>query len=402
MSALKTLNELSTHLGISQEEVEGLVSAGELTAARIGSRLLFTDADLDAFLKARGSKGVARRPASARTWVMPAMAMLLVASGVWAAFPGASTLEGLPVVVPYAGTVELNSAPINGTVTMSFALYDTDGTELWVSADQPVPVNAGHFSVILGTTTAIPDRLFIDNDETYLGVTIDGVPLDERQALAPTPFAMRAAYAAAADDFDVAAALTADTADVTNAFTAKSADITNTLSARNVSVTNLVTARAATITNAVTAGSAGITGLLTSGTADINGLFTAGSANITNTLSANNLTASNTLSASAVNADTADFTEGDRHGNSTSGGSKVPGSPLQFRWGTVTSDSDANETTQFSIAFPTACLGVIANRKIANTSNPFDVMSWTRTNFTINRNNSTDGDQIFTYFAYGY
>ncbi len=373
MRTTKSLQDISRELGLAQTEVERLVDSGALTAARVGGRLLFTDKDVDTFLQSRGSLGFGQAHSSSRrkgAWgAAAAAAVLLGASSLWAAFPGASEIEGLPVAVPFAGILDADGAPSNGVVAMTFELFDaeTGGTSLWTSGEREVDVDAGQFSVVLGTQTALPPRIFIDNPDTYLSVSIAGEPLNGRQALAPTPYALRAAYASAADDFDVSGEMRATDADI------------GTL-----------------VANGVT------TSTLSSGTISVTGALSASSAGITNTLTASNITVVNTVQADHVRAETADFTQGDRFGTTNGGGAQVPGAQFEFRWGRVTSNSDETQTFTYNRSFGSTCIGVWVNRNANNTENSFDAVSCNRFGFSLNRANTTDGSQTLTYLAVGY
>lgn len=69
--------------------------------------------------------------------------------------------------------------------------------------------------------------------------------------------------------------------------------------------------------------------------------------------------------------------------------------------GSNTSTVDTAETFTFSAAFPTACLIVLINRT-ESSDRAMTVESFTSSNFVINRPSTIDGNQAFTWIAFGY
>lgn len=55
--ALKNTKQAADYLGISNRTVWGLANSGKLPTVRIGSRVLFRPADLDAFVDQNRSRG---------------------------------------------------------------------------------------------------------------------------------------------------------------------------------------------------------------------------------------------------------------------------------------------------------------------------------------------------------
>ncbi|MFO7716797.1 hypothetical protein, partial [Desulfosarcina sp.] len=68
---------------------------------------------------------------------------------IWGA---TAVLAAVPAEINYQGSIEDLSGPVDGTLTMTFRLFDADvaGTIVWEEA-QSVLVNQGIYNVILGT-----------------------------------------------------------------------------------------------------------------------------------------------------------------------------------------------------------------------------------------------------------
>lgn len=101
---------------------------------------------------------------------------------------------GVPQTLNYQGTLtDSNGSPVNASKPILFNMYDTaiGGAPFW-SEQQNVNVKNGQFSVVLGSTTAIPtDKL---TGTTYIGITV-GPPSPEmspRQKLTSVAYALKA------------------------------------------------------------------------------------------------------------------------------------------------------------------------------------------------------------------
>jgi hypothetical protein len=115
--------------------------------------------------------------------LMVAMFLLTITQLVYAAVPQTINYQGY--------LTDSGGNPINGTVSMTFSLYDVSagGTALW-SETQSVTVNNGIYNVILGSGT--PINLPFDT-QYYLGVQVGTDPeMTPRQTLTSVPYAMRA------------------------------------------------------------------------------------------------------------------------------------------------------------------------------------------------------------------
>ena len=97
--------------------------------------------------------------------------------------------EDAPILINYQGKLtDSLSRPIDGLRSITFRIYDSTGTELWAET-QSVTVSKGIFNVLLGSATAIPDKLF-NGSVRLLGVQPAGsTELLPRQQIATVPYA---------------------------------------------------------------------------------------------------------------------------------------------------------------------------------------------------------------------
>jgi hypothetical protein len=106
----------------------------------------------------------------------------------------------IPPTIGYQGYLrDAAGAPVNGTVSVGFALYTTASgvTPLW-SETQTVTVTQGAFSVQLGVITSLSGVDF--SNPLFLGIRVGSDPeMTPRQALGSVPYAFRAESAARAD-----------------------------------------------------------------------------------------------------------------------------------------------------------------------------------------------------------
>ncbi len=112
------------------------------------------------------------------------------------AFPARAPAVASTATIPYQGRLaDASGAPVNGTVAMTFNLYDVDsgGVALWTETWPSVQVNGGLFNVLLGSTMPIMQSTFSYNDSLWLGVTMGGdSEMTPRVQLGSVPFAMQA------------------------------------------------------------------------------------------------------------------------------------------------------------------------------------------------------------------
>ena len=95
------------------------------------------------------------------------------------------TLGAVPQLLNFQGVLKNNGVPVpNGSHTITFAIYDapSGGTVLWTET-QSVTTNTGHFAVLLGSVTPIPNNV-LKGTNKYLGITVPPDPeLSPRQQL---------------------------------------------------------------------------------------------------------------------------------------------------------------------------------------------------------------------------
>ena len=132
--------------------------------------------------------------------------------------PQDRSVNGLPLVLPYQGTLSKAGAPFTGTQAMQFKLYsDTSGAAFWTSDPRDVDVVGGKFAVTLGDANDANKLEAQDfrHSELYVELVVDGTTLSPMQRIAPAPQAVTAAQAAG--DFTIPGELRTDNATVNNA-----------------------------------------------------------------------------------------------------------------------------------------------------------------------------------------
>src|SRR5450432_4147242 len=106
----------------------------------------------------------------------------------------------VPSMVNFPGTLaDSGGKPMTGVVGVTFLLYrePQGGAPLWMETQNVRPDKSGHYSVMLGSTTAtgLPADLFVSGEARWLGVQISGQPEQPRVLLLSVPYAMKAADA---------------------------------------------------------------------------------------------------------------------------------------------------------------------------------------------------------------
>ena len=109
---------------------------------------------------------------------------------------GGTVQAAVPHLVRYQGqAVDNKGVPLQGPYTLTFRLYDADtaGTVVWQEQQANVPINKGHFSVLLGQVTA----LTVDwNQSLWLSIQVGADPeLLPRQRITSVPLAIRSEVA---------------------------------------------------------------------------------------------------------------------------------------------------------------------------------------------------------------
>ena len=112
--------------------------------------------------------------------------------------PGSSpTLGQVPPLVNLSGVLtDANGKPLTGVVGVTFSLYQgrQGGSPLWLETQNVRPNLAGHFTVVLGSTTSqgIPANLFATAEARWLGVQVQGRAEEPRVLLVSAPYALKA------------------------------------------------------------------------------------------------------------------------------------------------------------------------------------------------------------------
>ena len=106
----------------------------------------------------------------------------------------------VPAMVNFPGTLaDASGKPLTGLVGVTFLLYreQQGGAALWVETQNVRPDKAGHYSVMLGSTTnqGLPGDLFVSGEARWLGVQVAGQPEQPRVLLLSVPYALKAADA---------------------------------------------------------------------------------------------------------------------------------------------------------------------------------------------------------------
>src|SRR5664279_655336 len=107
----------------------------------------------------------------------------------------------VPNLIRYSGTVlQPRSVAVSSPIVgVTFAIYKQQegGAPVWLETQNVTPDATGHYSVLLGSTTAtgLPSDLFSLQEERWLGVQVQGQPEQSRVLLVSVPYAMKAAEA---------------------------------------------------------------------------------------------------------------------------------------------------------------------------------------------------------------
>ncbi len=88
-----------------------------------------------------------------------------------------------------------NGDPIDSTVAITFDIYvsGSGGTSLWSETHGSVTVQDGVFDVVLGSSNALPDTMFANNDSLYIQSTLGSTIISPRTRLTSVPWAFDAA-----------------------------------------------------------------------------------------------------------------------------------------------------------------------------------------------------------------
>jgi hypothetical protein len=108
----------------------------------------------------------------------------------------AAAANVVPGKVPFTARLSDASGPVNGNVSISFAIYDvaTGGTAAWTESYPVATALNGLVFVDLGSQTTLDSAVF-DGGTKYLEVTVNGTAMSPRLPIGSTPYAIRAATA---------------------------------------------------------------------------------------------------------------------------------------------------------------------------------------------------------------
>jgi hypothetical protein len=145
--------------------------------------------------------------------VMVALALLAIPAGAvnqTPAQPGLGDMHNavpaveLPRVINYQGYLtNLDGSPVNGTLEMTFCLYETPegGSPVWTETHPSVIVTNGLFNVLLGSINPLWAPNF--TGERYLGITVGSDPeMTPRQRISSVAYAFRSGAANFANNAD--------------------------------------------------------------------------------------------------------------------------------------------------------------------------------------------------------
>jgi trimeric autotransporter adhesin len=108
-----------------------------------------------------------------------------------------SVQENVPRLVQFGATLKDSAGrPIGGVASVTFAVYaeQDGGSPLWIETQNVLADLSGHYSALLGTSTAggFPAEIFGTGESRWLGVTIARQSEMPRVLLASVPYALKA------------------------------------------------------------------------------------------------------------------------------------------------------------------------------------------------------------------
>jgi hypothetical protein len=123
------------------------------------------------------------------------LALLVCASSFAQTQSSASTT--VPQLIRFSGVArDLNNNPLSGVTGITFLLYadQTGGAPLWIETQNVTADKNGHYTVVLGSTTAqgLPTDVFASGEARWLGVQQEGQAEQTRVLLLSVPYALKA------------------------------------------------------------------------------------------------------------------------------------------------------------------------------------------------------------------
>jgi|GEM_PF-2042140 len=126
-----------------------------------------------------------------------------------------ASLDAQEHLLNYQGKITEDGAPFDGTANLTFALYDANDNQVWEEQHQSVEIQQGIFHVLLGSVDTIPEELFSEHDELYLGITVnDGAEMEPRSRITSVAYSARSNSAATVDDGAITAEKLAEDIDI--------------------------------------------------------------------------------------------------------------------------------------------------------------------------------------------
>ncbi len=103
----------------------------------------------------------------------------------------------VPPLVNFSGVLsDGNGKALTGMVGVTFYLYQDQqgGSPLWLETQNVQPDKAGHYTVLLGSTTStgLPGSIFASGEAHWLGVQVQGQEEQPRVLLVSAPYALKA------------------------------------------------------------------------------------------------------------------------------------------------------------------------------------------------------------------
>jgi trimeric autotransporter adhesin len=181
----------------------------------------------------------------------PVIAMFLLCGLISQVQPGyaqqiisTNTNVVVPPLVNFSGVLtDLNGKPLTGVVGVTFLLYKDSqgGSPLWMETQNVEPDRAGHYTVMLGSTTStgLPADIFAAGEAHWLGVQVQGQQLDEqpRVLLVSAPYALKAGDAQTLGGLPASAFVLAAPAAVGSSATNNTTETVSPLAAEGVTTT---------------------------------------------------------------------------------------------------------------------------------------------------------------------
>ena len=125
-------------------------------------------------------------------------ALFSLASLSWV-YAQQSAVPGVPNVIRYSGSLkDVRNAILSSAapVGVTFAIYKQEdgGAPIWQETQNVTPDSNGQYSVVLGSSSAtgLPDDLFSQQEQRWLGVQVQGQEEQARVLLVSVPYAIKA------------------------------------------------------------------------------------------------------------------------------------------------------------------------------------------------------------------